>query len=660
MEQNANQWAAPSSGYAMRHIPGQIFLAGPRDKSAARRGKTIRKAYWIGVVPVSQALWSKVTGAEVGSGPAATMPITGVSWFAAIDFANRLSEMDGFVPAYRVRGRAVSQRKDGNGYRLPTEAEWECAARAGGTSDYAGSDDIDRVAWYRGNSDGRLQPSGQKQPNANGLHDMSGNAATWCWDETEDKDSVEFFPDDKGEITFEEDVPRMFRGGSYCDDADQVRIDARDSLGPSRSAPGIGIRLVRTGEPGGSSLGIGPGASSGVVSAKAAAPGNAQSHATPSNTESIVGVPVLNAAQRKQLAATRKIYGAKDLGSVRQGVDLLWSLADPALQEVLSSGVRIENGLPVAGAEIDTKIRSSHREYAAFWVASLAGMLNEVPRLALSRLGDLTDLAPIRGLSALVDLDLRDCRGISDLSPLTGLTSLTHLNLRNCRGISDLSPLAGLTFLTHLDFSNCHRITDLSPLAGLTALTSLDLRYSEGITDLSPLAGLTALTSLELTGCNGISDLSPLAGLTALTSLSLSSDRITDLTPLAGLTALTSLFLSSDRIADLTPLAGLTALTSLSLDGGEITDLTPLAGLTALTSLSLRSNRITDLTPLAGLTELTTLRFTNHSSADLTSLDGFAALTSLELRCAAVSDLTPLVSVVTVVDGDLDLADHAG
>ena len=175
----------------MRHIPGQIFLAGPRDDSAARRGKTIRKDYWIGVVPVSQALWSKVTGAEVGSGPAATMPITGVSWFAAIDFANRLSEMDGFVPAYRVRGRAVSQRKDGNGYRLPTEAEWECAARAGGTSDYAGSDDIDRVAWYRGNSDGRLQPSGQKQPNANGLHDMSGNAATWCWDETEDKDSVE-------------------------------------------------------------------------------------------------------------------------------------------------------------------------------------------------------------------------------------------------------------------------------------------------------------------------------------------------------------------------------------------------------------------------------------------------------------------------------------
>ena len=105
-----------------------------------------------------------------------------VSWIDAIAFCNKLSEQEGLKPYYAL-GAVV--RSGGTGYRLPTEAEWEYACRAGSTTRYGFGDTPERLgefAWYGGNSGGKTHRVGQKLPNDWGLYDMRGNVNEWCWD----------------------------------------------------------------------------------------------------------------------------------------------------------------------------------------------------------------------------------------------------------------------------------------------------------------------------------------------------------------------------------------------------------------------------------------------------------------------------------------------
>lgn len=175
-------------------------------------------------------------------------PVVNVGWYDAVAYANWLSEQHKLTSAYRIDGTTVEWDPRADGWRLPTEAEWEFAAAGGaqGTdSAYAGSDGADTVAWYALNSDRRTQPVAGKAPNELGLYDMSGNVWEWCWDlygEYPDKSETNPTGPAAG-------PGRVIRGGSWDSMTNLLRIRRRGSYDPSGSAALLGFRLVASAVP---------------------------------------------------------------------------------------------------------------------------------------------------------------------------------------------------------------------------------------------------------------------------------------------------------------------------------------------------------------------------------------------------------------------------
>jgi formylglycine-generating enzyme required for sulfatase activity len=183
-----------SIGMALVPIPAGEFLMGSPDSDPdaydwekPQHRVRITRPFYLGACPVTQAEYRAVMGESPSHfKEQPENPVEIVSWYDAVRFCNRLSERDDLRPFYSIAGERITVPDwDGAGYRLPTEAEWEYACRAGTTTRYWFGDDpaaLGDYAWYSENSAGRTHPVREKRPNSWGLYDMHGHVWEWCWD----------------------------------------------------------------------------------------------------------------------------------------------------------------------------------------------------------------------------------------------------------------------------------------------------------------------------------------------------------------------------------------------------------------------------------------------------------------------------------------------
>jgi formylglycine-generating enzyme required for sulfatase activity len=209
-------------------VPAGSFDMGSSsgDESPAHR-VTIGKPFAMGKTEVTQGQWKAI----MGNNPSKfqncrdTCPVEQVSWNDAKDFIQKLNA------------------KTGKQYRLPSEAEWEYACRAGGKQEYCGSDNVDSVAWHDTNSGSTIHPAAQKQANAWGLYDMSGNV--WEWVEDSNHADYNGAPVD-GTAWQGDGAQRVLRGGSWLNEPQIARAALRLSFEPTARYDHVGFRLART------------------------------------------------------------------------------------------------------------------------------------------------------------------------------------------------------------------------------------------------------------------------------------------------------------------------------------------------------------------------------------------------------------------------------
>ncbi|MCO4771589.1 MAG: SUMF1/EgtB/PvdO family nonheme iron enzyme [Deltaproteobacteria bacterium] len=207
---------------------------------------TLTRTYAIGVWEVPQAFYAQVWGSDPSQcddpkGCTDLTPVNSVSWSRALEFANQLSADEGLDPVYNELAGIWMQNLDANGYRLPTEAEWEYAAQGGEDYEFSGSDDVGDVAWCDAFTDVFAKPVGLKEPNGYGLYDMSGNVTEHCWDGYEPYDLTPQV-DPTGPL---DPFYRVRRGGTYDYQCELTRVNDRswDTVPGSYNK---GFRLART------------------------------------------------------------------------------------------------------------------------------------------------------------------------------------------------------------------------------------------------------------------------------------------------------------------------------------------------------------------------------------------------------------------------------
>ncbi|MDE6279231.1 MAG: formylglycine-generating enzyme family protein [Paramuribaculum sp.] len=217
---NVESFTVNGVTFEMVRVDGGSFMMG--SYSGANDEQPVHSetvsTFYIGKTEVTQALWAAVMGNNPSYFRGETRPVEQVSWYDCQEFVERLSRLTGRI------------------FRLPTEAEWEFAARGGTRSrgyTYSGSDDVYRVAWYAENSGATTHPVAQKLDNELGLYDMSGNV--WEW--TSDNYSSNY-------NSPRNSSNRVARGGSWGNSAPGCRVASRYFNSPGNRDADVGLRLA--------------------------------------------------------------------------------------------------------------------------------------------------------------------------------------------------------------------------------------------------------------------------------------------------------------------------------------------------------------------------------------------------------------------------------
>jgi len=216
-------------------VPGSFQMGSNDGESDEKPVHTVRisQEYWMGKHEVTQQQYESIMGSNPSSLKGNSNPVEKVSWNDSVSFCKKLTDQE----------RKAGRLPEGYEYRLPTEAEWEYAARGGKSgwpTTYAGSDTIDDVAWHKDNSGQKTHAVGQKQGNEQGLYDMSGNVYEWCLDWKGDYSS-ELQIDPVGPGT---GSARVLRGGSWRSDALLCRVANRSYYAPTLTGSLFGFRAV--------------------------------------------------------------------------------------------------------------------------------------------------------------------------------------------------------------------------------------------------------------------------------------------------------------------------------------------------------------------------------------------------------------------------------
>ena len=273
-------------GACSRKVPDTfVFVEGGAFKNAksnySGKGVTVSDFY-IGKYAVTQKEWTEIMGENPSKFKGDALPVESVTWYDCVDYCNKRSVKEGLRPYYAiVKDKAdpnnkpdpqfgeldtvkwtVTVNRGADGYRLPTEAEWEYAAGGGRKSEnrtYSGSDDVDEVAWYWRNAGDQYlrgfwtwaaieqnhdqtKAVGGKKPNELQLYDMSGNVREWCWDWYGDQE-IGNVSDPTGPAS---SYSRVWKGGGWIGDAFACASAFRGHLAANGAGPDQGVRLVRS------------------------------------------------------------------------------------------------------------------------------------------------------------------------------------------------------------------------------------------------------------------------------------------------------------------------------------------------------------------------------------------------------------------------------